>query len=453
MRGVTSSIHPSVLLVYPPYEHPPVRCGRYYTSMPLGTAYMASMLEENGVSVGVLDCNIGDLDVSEAADVILEQTPSILGFTVSSPSIRYVYKLIQEVGGRGVDSGITVACGGPHVTADPASSKLLGADVLFTGESEYCFADYCVNVIKGRSVNQDIIRCGVVEDLNSLPNPARHRFTGRYRFTPVLASRGCPFTCAYCSLCGTGYRMRSLENVEGEIRELVEEEHPADIDFTDDVFTLDREYARGLADIMNQYSLSWACTTRADLVDSTLIQYFADMGCRHISFGVESGVEEIRYRVGKKVPDGGIRKAFNACRDAGVDTRAYAMLGLPGETEDDMDATVEFIDSLGPDEALYFPTTVYPGSPLMDTAVTEGRVSPSAWVEYMLGRAGIPHYVPDGFTEEEIITRCSDEMMRFHRKPGRILRRLAGARNPGDLSNTMKDAAYHILEPFLREPS
>ncbi|MBD3388686.1 MAG: radical SAM protein [Candidatus Altiarchaeales archaeon] len=433
-----------ILLVYPPYEKPLMRQGLHYTSIPLGVGYLASVLEASGFEVSVVDCNIRESSPEGMAESIGELKPDIVGLTITSPGLRYAYKLISELREGGLTSTIRVAAGGPHVTADPGASTCLGADLYFTGESEYAFRDYCVSRRENAGRN-NIIESGLIGDLDCLPYPARHLFNGgSYRFTPVAASRGCPFNCGYCGISGTQYRKRSIANVRGEIEHLASF-NTRSVDFTDDIFTLDRPYARGVAEVMGEYGMGWSCTTRADLVDGGILEHLADNECRHISFGVETGVERIRYRMGKKVPDSRYQNAFKSCRDAGIRTRAYAMLGFPGETLEDVHRTFDFVNGLGADEVLYSPTIIYPNTWLMKAAVEEGKTGSDAWVRYMRGEGGIPYYLPEGLSLEEVNALIYEEGKRFYLNPKRILARMRDAQSLDDIADSFKALAVWMV--------
>jgi len=488
---VTSSIHSEVILVYPPFEQPICKAGRYYTGLPLGIAYLAASLERRGISVSVFDCNVEPYQPEKLASTIVDCGPKVLGITVTSPGLRYARELISQVRSQSVGRGTpSIAVGGRHIGADPGSSRLLGADTLFVGEADVAFAEYCSGgygrvqstvsggvdgycrlqstVSSGGSTTisgdgserpsalsarepggPSIVSCGVVEDLNSLPYPSRHLFKEKlYRHTPVAASRGCPYKCIYCAGGGCVYRRRSGGNVGGEVKELVDNHHTKSIDFVDDTFTLERDYAISICDIMREFDIPWACTTRADLIDSELIKRMSDAGCMHISFGVESGSERVRYGLGKRISNNSYVDAFKSCREHDIKTMAYALLGLPGETRGDLQATLDFVTSLEPDAVMYSPVTVYPGSELMDSCVRNNHVSPTAWTDYMLGKSDMPHYVPDGLTLEELYSISFDYSRKFYLTPRHILQRLKSAETVGDVLDCTLAAAYYAWGRF-----
>jgi radical SAM superfamily enzyme YgiQ (UPF0313 family) len=200
---------------------------------------------------------------------------------------------------------------------------------------------------------------------------------------------------------------------------------------------------------MRNYDIPWSITTRADLVDRQLLSLLHECGCQHISFGVESGVEEIRYAAGKKIPDGRFTSAFKACRDIGIQTRAYAMLGFPGETRENMQKTFDFINSLEADEVMYSPTIAYPGTKLMEYAIRERILTPDAWGQYMLGKEGMPYFNPAGLSADYISQLCFDESKRFYLTPKQIWSRMRNAQSLDDITDSLKACVAYLAGPLF----
>jgi anaerobic magnesium-protoporphyrin IX monomethyl ester cyclase len=335
------------------------------------------------------------------------------------------------------------------VTADPVSSMLLGADAHFRGEAERVFPEYCKSVIAGERQNETY-SCGQIKNLDGLTHPARHLFKERrYRFTPVLASRGCPFDCIYCSMAKSALRRRDIAGLRAELEALARG-NPKSIDFIDDVFTLDRQFALDISATMAEIDIPWACTTRADLVDRELLAHMADAGCRYVSFGVESGSERVRHYAGKCIGNSQYVDAFRWCADAGISTRAYAMLGLPGETKADIKTTFEFMRRLDPSDIMYSPAIIFPGTRLMQHALEEGAADKNAWARYILGNDFMPVYTPPGMSAGEIAGLCFEESKRFYLKPGKILERARNAQSLEDVTDCLKAAAAYFMEPVIK---
>jgi len=456
---VDSGIHPDAVLVYPPNEDIIRKTGIAYTSIPLGIAYLAAFLEASGLTVGVFDCDVEPLKPGELARKIAELRPLVVGISVASPGIRYSRELISELRGRGVSSGIgdasygniwKIAVGGPHATADGQSTGLLGADVCFRGEADQEFTSYCKALATGKATPEGVISCDEPTNLDALPYPARHLFNQRrYKYTSVIASRGCPFDCMFCGSSRTHYRKRNHEGLRGEIESLLAA-HPKSIDFSDDVFTLDRQHAWAVAEMMREARVPWACTTRADLIDGELINHLARCGCNYMSFGLETGSQKIRYMIGKNISDDHYIAAFRWCRDAGIRTRAYAMVGLPGERGEDIEKTFDFVRALNPDDVMYSPTVIYPGTRLMEYAVEKKLIPHDVWTRYMLGTTDLPVFVPGGLTAGKVRSLCFEESKRFYLTPTGILRRMREAQTLEDVLDTILASAAYVMEPLLK---
>ena len=177
------------------------------------------------------------------------------------------------------------------------------------------------------------------------------------------------------------------------------------IDFVDDVFTLDKEYVKLLCKniIREHLNINWACTTRADLVDSELLNSMEKSGLWHISFGIESGLENIRNLIGKGIPNAVFRKVFDLCREMHIKTRAYGMLGHPTETIRDMEQTVEFIRSLRQDAFIIRLTDIIPGTRLFSQAFEDGLIDEFVWRDYIARKRPYPIYIPNGVRIEDIM--------------------------------------------------
>jgi anaerobic magnesium-protoporphyrin IX monomethyl ester cyclase len=355
--------------------------------------------------------------------------------------------LIGELRDRGVTSAIAV--GGAHIGADQNSSRLVGADTYFMGEAEEEFTKYCKTGVNGE-YTRDFIRCQSTSSLDSLKHPARHLFKKGYMFTPVLTSRGCPFSCIYCSMAAHPYRKRGVEGLRKEIKEIVGSGCKS-VDIADDVFTLDRVHAIEVSNLLDEAGLSWHASTRADLVDSEMIKHMAACGCTHLSFGVESGSQKIRYSTGKRISDDAILNAFKWCKEYSIETRAYAMIGFPGEVGQDIQKTFDFIHSIDPDDVFYSPTITYPSTKLMEIAVTEGKLPADAWSKYTVGEAPMPYYIPDGLSLEYIKEICVSESERFYLNPKQIIRRLRYASGLDDIIECLFAATAYLMQPDNRK--
>jgi radical SAM superfamily enzyme YgiQ (UPF0313 family) len=230
-----------------------------------------------------------------------------------------------------------------------------------------------------------------IDDLDSLPFPlwdplvpARRRvrvpFAGRpYGGTlPVLASRSCPEFCTYCPhRIQATYRSRSVGNVLDELSYLEDARGPLHVVFRDPLFSQDRDRVLEICDGIRSRALShtFECETRLDRLDADLLTAMHRAGLRVISFGVESVAEATLKKVGRRpIPEPHQREILRRCRELGIVTAAFYVLGFAEDTWDSIRATIEYAIDLGSTWAQFKILTPYPGTPLhkrMQPTITE----------------------------------------------------------------------------------
>jgi len=176
----------------------------------------------------------------------------------------------------------------------------------------------------------------------------------RDTFTAVLSSMGCPHRCSFCVPGAWGYRPRDVDNVLEEllaIRRLGLRE----ILFQDPCFgALPAQVDDLLAGmIASDLGLGWSCQTRVDKVDEGRIETMRRAGCHTIQFGVESGDQAVLDGTGKGTRLADVRRAFAQCREAGIRTNAFYILGLPGDDERSIMATIDLAVELDSDFAVF----------------------------------------------------------------------------------------------------
>lgn len=392
-----------VVLINPPVDQ---AVGRNREAYPLGLACIGAVLRQRGFSVRCIDAYASGMDCQTVVDAVWKEKPLAVGISVLSSSLPYVNALVHALKGSGIGP---IIVGGAHITDDPEMTFYLNADFGLRGEVDYVFSDLVERLREHKELGSMfglvhereggyVISEKQVVDAERIPTPARDLFPQEaYEFTTANISRGCPYTCSYCSLSCTRFRLRPIEDVLSEIKQLTA---PGirKIDFIDDVFTFDKAYVGALCERIREEGLqfSWACTTRADLIDERIMAKMKQAGLWRVSFGVETGSEERRRELGKDISDHELVGAFKACRRGGIRTTAYGMIGFPGENIRDMEATISFIKGLRPDYFLLRLTDIVPGTKLYQQALDEGIIDELVWKRYVEGKVPYPIYIPKG---------------------------------------------------------
>jgi anaerobic magnesium-protoporphyrin IX monomethyl ester cyclase len=185
----------------------------------------------------------------------------------------------------------------------------------------------------------------------------------------MITSRGCIFSCKYCSsslIMGRKFRTRSPENVVDEIEHLIDKYKLENIAFMDDTFMLNRRRANAIADeIQNRgLDIGFVASSRVDMVNQKLLEKLKKSGLTTLYYGVESGSQRILDLMKKGITLKQAEDAVKSAKDAGLEVLTSFILGFPGETREEMDKTIDFSIKLNADYSQYSILTPFPGTPI-----------------------------------------------------------------------------------------
>lgn len=371
-----------VLLINPPQTQ--LKDPRAY--IPLGLAYLASVLEESGVEVEVLNL-ANEKNVEKTAFPEADW----YGITCTTATYRTVKTLVQLLKPKG-----KVVVGGPHPSVEPDETLSdMQPDHVVTGEAEFLFRD----LVLGKLPRKLTYNAGIVKDLDTLPIPARHLFKyedvvdysgihGQEKGVPattIISSRGCPFNCNFCCknhLMYQRYRYRSANNVKSELKYLQDRYGIEHVRFVDDEFTLNNKRVKALCNEISDLKMTWVCITR---VDTTSISTLKDMkkgGCVEVHVGVESGSNRLLELMNKKVTAKTLLKGIKKIKDARLRVKTYLMYGYPGETEEDRELTLTFLRKAKPDKFTVSMFTPLAGSKTSKSIANVGWYYPDFFITY-----------------------------------------------------------------------
>ena len=271
---------------------------------------------------------------------------------------------------------------------------------------------------------------------------APHQQAGDLVF-PVLASRGCPFPCFYCEVrARPRYLARSVDSVLDELRAIQAGYGARSVFFADPTFCIDRdwtlEFCRRMQD--EQIDLRWSCMSRTDRVDAELLNAMAAAGCWNILFGIESLNEDALKASSKALDPSTVGPALAAAREAGIESIASIMVGLPGDSPEGFERTLDELIALNPDFAQFFVLQLDG-----DEAPEGGR--------FLTDWQGAKHdfwgrvYAADAFSsEEQLQSLRKHAFRRFYLRPRYIGSRLkALARSEDPLAQVARVARGGLL--------
>lgn len=414
-----------IVLIYPP-EIFSVSQVASAVLPPLGIAFIAANLKKHGHEVILIDA-IGEepeqyIDFGKhrirglAIEDIIDRIPADADWVGVSSLYSYMWPAavatIRATKERYPDMRIVV--GGPHPSAYPELvMREPGIDFTIVSEAEHSVLDF-IDALEGNRPFRDVdglvwrdndeiyrtpkTRYLNAQELDELPLPSRDMLpmenyiqckeshgANRGRSTTVLASRGCPYKCSFCTtpqLWTTKFRVRSASKVVDEIMFLKETYGVTDIHFVDDNLTVSRkwtkEFSRELID--RKANVSWQLSTgvRVETVDRPTLDLMKESGCENITFAPESGNERVlREVLNKTIRPEKVIEAAKEALDAGMKVCLFFIVGAPGETKEEAEDTIKYarkLAKLGVDEASFSKFSPLPGTQLFRMLESEGNV-------------------------------------------------------------------------------
>jgi radical SAM superfamily enzyme YgiQ (UPF0313 family) len=352
-------------------------------TLPLGLAYLSSSLLENGFEVEIIDAGFFNHSANELKRKILNFSPDVVGISALSatyyPSIQ-IAKLVRDEAPE-----VKILMGGPHVTFDSIDPLKNGfCDVVVRGEGEKTITELCRSLvdspqslgkIRGISFKNGEHLCKtsarpLIQNLDSLPFPAwdlfpMEKYKATNPYAPVMSSRGCSYSCKYCStskMWRHKYRLRSIGNVVNELKVLRDQYGFTHISFIDDNFTFNKSRTLKLCEELKKLEMNWACGTRIDQVDKELLREMKKSGCRLIFFGIESGNQETLDFIRKNIRLNTVKKVIEQANLLEIQTIASFILGFPNETKEMAEKTVKYASRIKATYSQLHFLVPYPGT-------------------------------------------------------------------------------------------
>jgi anaerobic magnesium-protoporphyrin IX monomethyl ester cyclase len=390
-----------VALVYP-YFHP-ANDNSIFRFPPLGLGYIAAALKKRGFEVELVDCTF--MQQRQAVERIKRAEPQIVGFYSMFSMKKTALELAHTLKNEGLDNCLFVV-GGPLPSWSPESFLDI-FDVVAVGEGEQTMSDLADCVAQGKKLsgvkglifrdNKQIVNTGpreFIENLNNLSFPSRDLFDNDaykkyyldnfgYSTTSMITSRGCPFSCDFCSrpIFGADMRTRSVKNIVDEVEEIARLGYDR-VWFADDCFTLNRNHLLDVCDEIAQRCLDvgWECLSRVDTMDTQVAKGMKRAGCIGVFFGIESGNDSVLSIMKKRITTTQAQRAVYAAKAAGLKVGAFFIVGYPGESNKTVLDTVRFASGLPLDYLSFTLPYPIPGTPLYERVKDHG-VSIEDWEE------------------------------------------------------------------------
>lgn len=371
---------------------------------PLGLAYMAAVLEKEGIDVTIIDASALNMTREDLERELEKISPQVVAITALTPTIEQALDSAQLA--RKVAPQALIVMGGYHPTFN--YDEVLSydyVDVVIRGEGEYTLLELVKTLKRGGDLSQ--VRGlaldnhltpprPLISDLDELPFPARHllpvenySLLNIKKMSTMITSRGCPMQCSFCAsaaLHGSKIRLRSPQNIVDEMEYLVQDMDMETIAFMDDTFTLHPPRVKEICNEIKKRKLEvfWGCTARVDNLNPEIIKKMREAGCIALFLGVESADQQILDGIKKNTTINRIKSAFEMCKREKMRTIASVMLGMPGDTYESIKRTINFVQELKPSYAIYSLATPYPGTQFYQQAWEKNLIKVKDWSKYNL---------------------------------------------------------------------
>ena len=401
---------------------------------PLGAGYIAAVLLQSGQEVSIIDSQALDYTLQEALRKVDIYKPEMLGVSFLTPQENNAYEFIRAV--KRHFKNITVIVGGAHPTCFPRETmeRCSDIDILVEGEGEYLMLDIirCMQEgktlaeVKGiyyRNDSRQVIRTPKNDrlvDLETLPLPARHLYplafyapepfeNKRLPSTNIIVSRGCSYArCSFCYRSGIlkrEYRIQSVEKTIDEMKYLVSKFNIKEFIFYDDDLASNKKWLKEFCSSLCKEHLPviWSFRARPNAVDYEILESAKEAGCFHVSFGFESGNQDLLDNINKGITLEQSRQAAYWANSLGLEVMGTFMLALPGETPEKAEKTVDFAIELDCAYAAFIPTHPFPGTPLYEQCLRENKVFSLPYSDDVHHARYIPGvtYVPSGYKDKK----------------------------------------------------
>ncbi|MCX6679020.1 MAG: radical SAM protein [Methanothrix sp.] len=358
---------------------------------PLGLAYLAASLlrYRNDLHIEIIDGFL--LERDEYYHKISKIKADVIGVTTTMAQLNEALLLPSIV----KDTNTKFIIGGPGAVNLP-SSKLYenGYSIICYGEGEKTIVElveafenglplkdikgisYCSNGREIKTPPRDLI-----EDLDDIPFPARslldmERYLRIWKekmgvsVTQIISSRGCPFSCRFCDnkTFGRKIRFMSPPRIIEEMKLIYDSFGAEMIYFEEDLFTINRKRVLDFCELMEKElpGRIWGAHSRVDTIDLEMLTRMKQAGCTDLFFGVESGSQKILDLLGKGFTVEKIENAFRLAKKVGIRTQMYLIIGIPGETHEDIEMTKRIIARLEPSSIDISSLTPIPGTEIYE---------------------------------------------------------------------------------------
>jgi len=381
----------------------------FYGFPPMGILYLATSLSENNYEVSLLDQFARGYSINQTLKWIKNEDPDILGFsTITTAGTGITSSQIAKEVKEKINPNIKILFGNYHATFNDTRilNKYPFIDACVRGEGERTMVEIAEKLEKGKNFedirgvtyrNDDrVIRNEdrpLIENLDELPFPNREllgnvEYKSRVegldmalgKFTSAISSRGCAYRCSFCSSSRfwNKWRPRSPENIVEELS-LLDDQGYENLLWVDDNFTINKKRIMKLSNLIRKekIDIKWMAEGRVTQSSKELLTAMKLMGCKVISYGIESGSQRVLDWYNKQINLNQVYNAIKTSKKVGFDiVIGNFILGAPIETREEIIQTLNLSLKLDIDFPQFHILGIIPGNWIWDQMVKEKKINP-----------------------------------------------------------------------------
>jgi len=442
----------------------------HYVVPPIGLGYLAAALQKQGFNdILILDCLKEKLDNKGLAKRLWQLKPAVVGFQVYSYDFNFVFNGIAAV--KELLPDAVVIIGGPHVSATNTASleEIPGADFAFVGEGEVGLPLLMKRLLRdekipSREIPGLVFREGnrvrmnpraVVTDLDDLGfpawglmNPAEYPdspqggFYKKFPIAPISTTRGCPYLCTFCGSAvnmGKKLRFRSIPMVLEEMRMLYSQYGVGEFHIIDDMFNFHKQRVRDFCKGIQEHNLDINYTfpngLRLNHLDMEMLQMMKETGAYAFNVGIESGSQRILNVMKKNLTLEFIEEKVNLIVEAGLEPCGFFIIGFPGETVEDIKATIAFAKKLKLKRAHFSNFLPLPGTEATRKLIESKEIEKPVWESLFYSK--VP-YAPKGISKKQLKALQRRAYLSFHLRPSILFKILSEIKSFNHFKLTLK---------------
>lgn len=450
----------------------------HYVVPPIGLGYLATALRQSDFTkITILDCVKERLSFNDLSEHFKMLKPQVVGFQVFSYDFDSVVRSIEIL--KQVSPETVVLIGGVHVSATTTTAleEIKGADFGFAGEGEIGLPMLAKRILRdeqiplenipgliwreGSSVRKNA-RAGIA-NLDSLGFQAwdlmppvsyngspQGGFYKKFPIAPISTTRGCPYLCTFCGSgvnMGHKLRLRSMDHVLDEMVMLYNDYHVREFHIIDDMFNYYKnrvfEFCQGIRDRKLDVSYTFPNGLRLNQLDAETLQMMKDTGAYAFTVGIESGSQRILDSMKKGLTLKHIEEKINLINSIGLEPNGFFIIGYPGETVDDIKATIQFAKKLNLKRAHFSNFLPLPGTEATKKLVESREIVRPDWGTLFYSK--VP-YAPKGITKKQLKRLQRRAFLEFHLRPHILFRMLLEIKSINQLKMIIMRAIDYLFK-------